>query len=141
MKFLITNRHGITYLKPEVDHIVISICAPGYLFPDLPENERRLGLLQLKFVDLDRVDIAKQMGQEHLLMTKDQAKEILSFVNEFENKVSLIICQCDAGISRSSGTAAALSKILNDDDKWVFDSINYAPNMYVYRLLINEYFM
>jgi len=141
MKFLITNRYGITYLRPEVDHIVISICAPGYLFPDLPENERRLGLLQLKFVDLDRVDIAKQMGQEHLLMTKDQAKEILSFVNEFENKVSLIICQCDAGISRSSGTAAALSKILNDDDKWVFDSINYAPNMYVYRLLINEYFM
>jgi len=141
MKFLITNRYGITYLRPEVDHIVISICAPGYLFPDLPENERRLGLLQLKFVDLDRVDIAKQMGQEHLLMTKDQAKEILSFVNEFENKVSLIICQCDAGISRSSGTAAALSKILNDDDKWVFSSRNYVPNMYVYRLLINEYFM
>lgn len=141
MKFLITNRHGITYLKPEVDHIVISICAPGYLFPDLPENERRLGLLQLKFVDLDRVDIAKQMGQEHLLMTKDQAKEILSFVNEFKDEVNLIICQCDAGISRSSGTAAALSKILNNDDKWVFDSINYAPNMYVYRLLINEYFM
>jgi len=141
MKFLITNRHAITYLKPEVDHVVISICAPGYLFPNLPENNKRLGLLQLEFVDLDRIEIARQMGQEHMLMTKDQAKEILSFVNEYKDKVELIICQCDAGISRSSGAAAALSKILNNDDEWVFSSTNYVPNMHVYRLLINEYFM
>jgi len=141
MKFLITNRHSITYLKPEVDHVVISICEPENSFPDLPENNKRLGLLQLKFTDLDRVDTAREIGQEHMLMTKDQAKEVLSFVNEYKNKVELIICQCDGGVSRSSGTAAALSKILNNDDEWVFSSTNYVPNMHVYRLLINEYFM
>jgi len=141
MKFLITNRYGITYLKPEVDHVVISICEPENSFPDLPENNKRLGLLQLKFTDLDRVDTARQIGQEHMLMTKDQAKEILIFVNEYKDKVGLIICQCDGGVSRSSGTAAALSKILNDDDEWVFSSRNYIPNMHVYRLLINEHFM
>ena len=141
MEFLITNRHGITYLKPEVDHVVISICEPESLFPDLPKNNKRLGLLRLKFTDLDGIDIAKQIGQEHLLMTKDQAKEILSFVDKYKDKVNLIICQCDGGVSRSSGTAAALSKILNNDDRWVFSSRNYIPNMYVYRLLINEYFI
>ena len=140
MRFLITNRHGIHYLRPEVDHIVISICEPESSFPDLPENNKRLGLLQLKFTDLDRLDLAKEIGQEHLLMTRDQAKKVLSFVNEYKNKIKLIICQCDGGISRSSGTAAALSKILNNDDEWVFSSRNYIPNIHVYRLLINEYF-
>jgi len=140
MKFLIANRYSILHLKPEADHIVISICEPEYSFPSLPKNSNRLGLLQLKFSDLDR-NSAKQIGQEHMLMTKDQAKEILNFVNKYKNKVKLILCQCDGGVSRSSGTAAALSKILNNDDKWVFSSRNYAPNMYVYRLLINEYFM
>ena len=141
MEFLITNRHSIKYLKPEVKHIVISICEPDYPFPRLPENRQRRGLLQLKFTDIDKVDTAKQIGQEHLLMTKDQAKEILSFVNKYKNKANLIICQCDGGVSRSSGTAAALSKILNNDDRWVFGSKNYIPNMYVYRLLMNEYFI
>ena len=141
MEFLITNRHNITYLRPEVDHVVISICEPDYPFARLPENKQRLGLLQLKFTDLDWVDAAKEIGQDHLLMTKDQAKEILSFVNEYKNKIKLIICQCDGGVSRSSGTAAALSRILNNDDEWVFSSRNYVPNMHVYRLLINEYFM
>ena len=139
MKFIIANRFSIRDLKPEVKHIVISVCEPDYPFARLPENRNRLGLLQLVFTDIDKIESAKQIGQEEFLMTREQAKEILNFVNKYKKKIKLIICQCDGGISRSSGIAAALSKILNDDDTWVFKSKNYVPNMHVYRLLINEH--
>ena len=142
IKFLITNRERITSLDGslQLKHVVISICCPHNDFPKLPENDKRLGLLQLKFVDLDKADDAKQIGQEHLLMTEEQAKVILAFVDKYYNLIEAIICQCDAGVSRSAGVAAALSKILNGDDSWVFNSKEYIPNMYVYRMIINKYY-
>jgi len=140
MEFLVANRHQITRLKPEVEHIVISVCEPDYPFARLPENKQRLGLLQLIFTDIDKVETARQIGQEAFLMTRKQARKILSFVKKYKGKVKLIVCQCDGGVSRSSGTAAALSKILNGDDSWVFNSFRYVPNMHVYRLLISEYY-
>ena len=140
MRFLITNREKITYLKLEMPYIVISICCPHNDFPELGEDDKRLGLLQLKFVDEDNIESAKQIGQEHLLMTEDQAKAILTFVSKYWQIIQTIVCQCDAGISRSSGIAAALNKIMNGDDSWVFNSIEYVPNMFVYRMILNKYY-
>lgn len=143
MKFLITNRIRITSLDGLLHskHIVISICEPemGLNFPVLPENPNRLGVLKLSFTDLDGADAAKQIGQEHLLMTKKQAQKIVAFVNKYMDSVETIICQCDGGVSRSSGTAAALSNILNGHDSWVFNSKEYVPNMFVYRMIMNVY--
>lgn len=140
MKFLITNRDKITCLKLEISHIVISICEPEKDFPELLENNKRLGLLQLIFTDEDKVGSAKQIGQEHLLMTKEQAQEVISFIDKHSDLAEAIVCQCDGGISRSSGMAAALSKILNGDDSWIFNSKEYVPNMYVYKMIMNEYY-
>jgi predicted protein tyrosine phosphatase len=42
------------------------------------------------------------------------------FINKYLDKVELIVCQCDAGISRSSAMAAALSKYITNDDKYFF---------------------
>ena len=83
MEFLITNREKITYLKLEMPYIVISVREPEKDFPKLREDSNRLGLLQLTFTDLDTKESAKQIGQEHLLMTEDQAKEILAFVSKY----------------------------------------------------------
>jgi len=140
MELLVANRDQITRLKPEVDHIVISICDPSNPFPRLPEDKQRLGLLQLIFIDVDKVETAKQIGQEAFMMTRKQARKILNFVKKYEGEVKLIVCQCDGGVSRSSATAAALSKIINGDDSWIFNSFRYAPNMHVYRLLISEHY-
>ena len=140
MKFLITNRKKITSLDGllQLKHIVISICEPemGLDFPVLPENPNRLGVLQLSFADIDKADI----GHEHLLMTKEQAQEVIAFVNKYVESIDAIICQCDGGVSRSSGMAAALSKIINGDDAWVFNSTKYVPNMFVYRMITNTHY-
>ena len=145
MKFLITNREKITSLDGLLNqkHIVISMCEPdmGLDFPELPGNPNRLGVLRLSFADIDDINSAKQIGQEHYLMTKDQAEEVIAFVSKYMmNSIETIICQCDGGISRSSGMAAALSKILNGDDSWVFNSKEYVPNRYVYRLIMNAWY-
>jgi len=144
MKFLITNRERITSLDGllQSKHIVISMCEPemGLDFPELSENPNRLDVLRLSFTDIDDIDSARQIGQEHLLMTKEQAEEVVIFVNKYVDSIETIICQCDGGISRSSGMAAALSKVLNGDDLWVFNSKKYVPNRYVYRLIMNAYY-
>lgn len=144
MKFLITNRNRITSLDGLLHskHIVISMCEPDMNldFPVLPKNPNRLGVLQLSFADLDNINDAKQIGQGHYLMTKEQAEEVVAFVSKHVNSIETIVCQCDGGISRSSGMAAALSKILNGDDSWVFDSKEYVPNMLVYRMIINTWY-
>jgi len=135
MKFLILNRLLASIFTQSVDHILISICTFEDDFPELPEDNKRMGVLRLSFADTDE----KKAEKEQLPITESQAEEILNFVDRYKDKVELIICQCDGGISRSSGIAAALSKILNNDDKWVFNSKRYLPNMYVYRLLLNKY--
>jgi len=144
MKFLITNREKIISLDGLLNqkHIVISICEPdmGLDFPELPENPNRLGVLRLSFTDIDDIDAAKQIGQAHYLMTKEQAEEVVVFVKKYANSIETIVCQCDGGISRSSGMAAALSKIFNWDDSWVFDSKEYVPNMFIYSMIINTWY-
>ena len=54
--------------------------------------------------------------------------------------INLCICQCDTGISRSAGTTAALSYIVNQDDAWVFEDRRYMPNRLVYRTLLDVYY-
>jgi hypothetical protein len=69
------------------------------------------------------------------------AKAILDFVTEGQRRLmDLCICQCDGGVSRSSGIAAALSYILNQDDTWVFNDPRYLPNRLVYRTILDVYY-
>ena len=64
-------------------------------------------------------------------ITDDDAKRIASTVKKYQDKVKQIFVHCDAGISRSAGVAAAISKYLNNDDfKWF--SPPYDPNMTCY---------
>jgi hypothetical protein len=69
------------------------------------------------------------------------AKQILDFFAEGHRRlIHLCICQCDAGISRSAGTAAALSYIETQDDAWVFTDPRYLPNRLVYRTLLDIHY-
>ena len=51
----------------------------------------------------------------------------------------MVICQCDAGISRSSGMAAAIAKAFNGEDNWLFE--HYIPNRTVYRKVLEKLWM
>lgn len=90
---------------------------------------KRMDLLQIAFPDLDVPDedftIEKMFNEGH-------AKSILDFVSKHKDKTLLV--HCEAGRSRSPAVAAAISKLLTDDDMIWFK--NYTPNRYVYRVLM-----
>jgi hypothetical protein len=65
-------------------------------------------------------------------------KKILDCLAEGQWRlIKLCICQCNAGISRSAGVAAALSYIVSQDDSWVFENPRYLPNRIVCRTILD----
>jgi predicted protein tyrosine phosphatase len=140
MNFMVLNRHNVTIVLPETNHIIISICEPHKDFVNIPDNKYCKDILQLKYTDEDDIKRASYFGQLDQLFTDKQAQKVIDFVMKYKDEIELIICQCDGGISRSSGTAGALGIILNNDDKFIFNKSLFVPNMFVYRKLLNCYY-
>lgn len=135
----------------EKKHIVISISDPHKPFTNLlNDNPNRLGDLRLAFSDEEDafVVLRNKDGDEITLdfsagiIQPEQAEFIVEFVLKHKDDVDLIICQCDAGISRSAAVAAAISVILKGEGsgQWVFDSNHYVPNRLVYSEVLNAYY-
>ncbi|MHA2013337.1 MAG: hypothetical protein ACTSWG_13285 [Candidatus Helarchaeota archaeon] len=146
MKILVFNEESIQKAITTEKHILISVQDPECDFVKLPKLKSRLAWLGLKFFDMD-IDRLKQKikdvnnfcAKEKLIpFTHHHAKSILSFVNEWKDKVDYIYVNCVTGISRSAGIAGALNKILNGEDDYYFK--HYIPNRYVYRLILKEYY-
>lgn len=92
--------------------ILISIVSPEMPDADIKHPEMYKGILRLKFHDLEY----PIKGYEKCkLFSKDDAIQILDFVNNYADEIKLIVVHCEAGVSRSAGVAAALSLILNYD--------------------------
>lgn len=136
-------------------HAIISIGDPepsrerGTGQAEFAENEYRIGLLRLDFYDIDVtsitnagyvIEIQKALKEyEHGLFTDELANQILDFVEEMKDKVKVIVCHCEAGVSRSSGTAAAILRILTGSDDKIFNDPRYIPNIFVYRKILNAW--
>ena len=142
MKIIVFNEDSIQKAITTEKHIVISVQDPAYDFVKLPKLKSRISFLGLKFHDVDDIyvhDFNNWCKDRHIIpFTPQHAKSILSFVNEWKDKVEYIYVNCVAGISRSAGIAGALGKILNDEDEYYFK--HYIPNRYVYRLILKEYY-
>ena len=136
MKIKVFNEEEIQHFKTEEKHIVISIQDPNYDFVKLPEQQSRLAWLGFHFYDLDKD--TEVFPYSRFVFNSEQAKEILKFVEDWKDSIDLICVNCCAGISRSAGVAAALSKILNGNDSYYFKQ--YLPNMLVYRTILTEYY-
>ena len=85
----------------------ISITTEGD-FPVLSENNRQ-GLLQLAFADTADPDRSDSFTASH-------AAELLDFVAQIGDQIEVLLIHCEAGMSRSPGVAAALSRIYYGDD-------------------------
>ena len=139
------NRDSIMSYQHEEYHILISIHDPFDRPPLIASNSARRALLTVPFHDInqEQMHIVTQLNEvakkkkQLLPITEEQAKKIVEFVKEHIDYVSAIVCQCDAGISRSAGLAAALAKQLNGDDALYFK--NYLPNTRVYNLILKEF--
>ena len=136
MQFLTLSKSEIQnpsiYGQVKVPHIVISISGDEDQETLVPPNQFRRAILHLKFDDVSDID------GRYLFFTREQATEILEFVNKHVMNVQLIVVQCQAGLSRSVGTAAALSKIINYVDDGVFTK--GIPNMFIYTTILDTLF-
>ena len=66
-------------------------------------------------------------------ITDDEAKKIVSFVNEVAGKKDKLIVQCGYGVSRSAGVAAAIMKHFAGNDMLIWGNPRYRPNIACYR--------
>ena len=113
-------------------HVVISITSAQDEEITLPNNVTRVSQLFLKFDDVQDID------ERFIYFDRGMAKEICDFVETHINSISLIIVQCQAGISRSVAIGAALSKIINYSDDAVYTK--GIPNMFVYTTILDFFF-
>ena len=159
MRIKVLSREMFEKFIPEEIAIAISITDPNS--EKVKPNKTFLDILSLQFHDVDH-RIKKQKdckscdgtGKSKLfpdingghcyactnkmdikVFDESYAEKILEFVSTYALEVDLIVVHCEAGISRSAGTASALSLIYNGEDQYYFD--HYLPNMLVYRKILN----
>ena len=129
--FLVLGRHDIETVVPAVPYLVVSVTDPDRTEAVLAESPYQKAVLRLRFHDKSgpRAALSGKVA-----MTPAVAREILVFVREHLPEAALIVCQCEAGISRSAAIAAALSCILQGEDSFFF--AHYAPNNWIYQTLL-----
>jgi predicted protein tyrosine phosphatase len=120
---------------------VISISDPHDNLPNLPTWPELKEVLSLAFHDIDERWFAPEVMEQYsakalrelesyTLMSDEDGKKVAAFVDKHKD-VDLLIVQCDAGISRSSGMAAAILKHLTGDDSQIFGNRRFCPNRFV----------
>ena len=161
MNIKVLSRREMEEFKSDENHIVISISDPNS--EKVKIISKPIDILSLQFHDVDKrliktencdlcegtgyLPIYKNINGGHCyrctdkidvkLFTDEEAEWILAFVNDYIEKIELIVVHCEAGISRSAGVAGALSLIYNGSDEYYFK--HYIPNMLVYRFILNAY--
>jgi predicted protein tyrosine phosphatase len=140
MEFIVKSKEeAVSENNIQEPHIIVSIFTPGDIPPLVCENLHTKQIIQFAFDDLDKPPRpATRLALGHpVLFGDEEAKEIAERVEFWRcNGVDFVVCHCDAGISRSSGVAAALSKHYNGTDFEFFDP-PYMPNMLVYTKVLN----
>ena len=120
------------------DHIWISIRSAHHqqCCHIAPSNHRKA----THFYAFDDADKPGEtfLGIDLILISDEQAADIVDFVDRWKNKVGLICVNCEAGISRSSGVALALSEIINGHDSGIRSRPIYHPNQYVKDLIVKH---
>jgi len=124
--FEVRSAHNAELFRCDRPWAAISITTVGDC-PVLSEDNRE-GLLQLAFADT-----ADPEGADSF--TSSLATEVLDFVEQVWDRIEVLLIHCEAGLSRSPGVAAALSRIYYGDDGLWFEYD--FPNSLVYQLLVD----
>ena len=118
------------------DYLLISVSCPNDKAALGKIRDNCKAVLRLEFDDVD-VPVHLLGGRQVKLFSRQDAKDILSFLNDNKGPEYLII-HCDAGISRSPAIAAAITKINSGWDHEYFK--RYLPNRRVYSILLAEHY-
>jgi predicted protein tyrosine phosphatase len=77
--------------------------------------------------------IGKRLERKKMqIFTKEQAEKIAAFILPKKDEIDLLICQCEYGVSRSAGCAAAISEYFYKNGIDIFADYYYLPNKRVY---------
>lgn len=131
MKVFVKPRIEVPYINFDTSWAVISIASTKEELPKINENEHLVDVLRLVFADSDDPNF---IGDSEAFSEKD-ALEILDFIFDKNIKdVDNLLIHCHAGVSRSPAVAAAIEKMLyNDDHKWFGVK---SPNRLVYSTIL-----
>jgi len=129
MEFMVTDREGIKNgVLAHSAYIVISIRDPDSPRPRVKKQSGLRAVLYLIFNDAE-----PPTTESMVLMTPEQAQQIVDFVERHQRSVETVVVHCEAGMSRSPAVAAALCKSMGGDDRQFWQS--FTPNVYVYKLV------
>jgi predicted protein tyrosine phosphatase len=84
-----------------------------------------------------RVSFWDEESEDWGCIDYDSAHDIAVFIDKNKSRLDTLIVQCEAGVSRSAGVAAAILKALTGDDMQIFGNPKYSPNMKCYRMVLN----
>ena len=127
----VLSRHDMSHFQSNDPYIVISVSDPGSKRVSLRSCPNRLDVLSLQFHDLDY-----SSDRGGVLFTESDASQIVNFVKLWP-ELTTIVVHCEAGISRSAGIGAAISKFYNGNDREFYE--RRRPNSRVYSLLLNAF--
>lgn len=129
MELIVTDRASIEEgIVVRGRYVVISIHDPDKPRPQIPKRVGLIDVLYLAFHDAEPTSQI-ELPAHIQLMTPEHAREIWSFVQQYQDHVDAIVCHCEQGMSRSPAVAAALAE-LRGEDSWRFFR-EYQPNEYV----------
>ena len=118
------------HFQSEQPHIVISISNPDSDPVVMKQCASRLDVLNLQFHDANDDSTEPDL----VLFDRQHAQAIYDFVAKYPDNMTVVV-HCEAGLSRSAGVAAALSKLYNGNDKEFFE--RRRPNSRVYSKLLD----
>ena len=64
--------------------------------------------------------------------------DVARFVDKYVKEGRKIICQCEYGVSRSTGAAAAILEAYHGDGIIIFSSFDHKPNKLIYKKLLSS---
>jgi hypothetical protein len=124
------SRETVKSFVTDLPYFWINIYEPDLKPSDNLNNPNEIARLNLPFWDIDRKDVlAKETFCEI------DAKCILTVLNKVQKNIKLIIISCDNGLTSSPAVAAALSRIMYDDEMNFFAK-PYTPFFYVYHTIL-----
>ena len=127
----------LSYSDFDDDKIIISIRDPNKVKPEFNINNSSIkDILYLSFYDISEETKSIFGGYES--MSPIDAILIRDFVLKWQNEIDTIWVQCEMGMSRSAGIAAAIMEYFDMDSNEILESNQYYPNRLCYNLTKNE---
>lgn len=131
----VLDRDAVRFCVHAEPYAVISITDPVEKHPILISAPQRRGVLRLKFYDVDHLTRLSAVASRIGAFTPEMARQVVQFVrDQMTQGTGLFVVHCEAGVSRSAGVAAALSRFFNHDETPFL--VFYRPNPWVRKLVL-----